>query len=122
MLKRLTLLALTLCFMLGLALAALPITAQAAPARQTTTTPTATTSTGLTAQVLASQLYLRGRPSVTGGILTVVNWGATLTVLGRNFRATWVKVMAPDGTIGWVSVFWVRLSKNVRYDSLPIVS
>jgi hypothetical protein len=114
LMNRLKLLVLTMIFILTFTVAAFPVaTAHAKNADE---------GTGLTAQVLASQLYIRGRPSVLGGVLTAVNWGTTLTVLGRNPRATWIKVVAPDGTVGWCSVFWVRLSKNVRYDSLPIVA
>ncbi len=113
--KRLNLLVLTVIFVLSFAVAAFPANSAHAANNDTGS------STGLTAQVLASQLYIRGRPSVTAGVLSAVNWGTRLTVLGRNARATWIKVVAPDKTVGWVSVFWVRLSRNVRYDSLPIV-
>jgi uncharacterized protein YgiM (DUF1202 family) len=78
-------------------------------------------STGLTALVLASQLNIRDEPSIGDNILGTTNWGETLTVLGRNPAANWYKIVAPDGTTGWVSAFWVRLSKNVARRSLPIV-
>jgi hypothetical protein len=112
--KRLNMFVLTVIFILSFVVAAFPATPTHAADTEN--------GTGLTAQVLASQLYIRGRPAITGGILARVNWGTRLTVLGRNPRATWIKVVAPDHTVGWVSVFWVRLSRNVRYDSLPIVA
>lgn len=76
----------------------------------------------MTAQVLASQLYVRTRGSLNAGILSVVNWGDRLIVLGRSRLANWAKIIAPDGTVGWVSIFWIRLQYNVAYASLPIVS
>ena len=77
---------------------------------------------GLTARVLASQLNIRERGSITAGILAEANWGDTLTVLGRNLAGTWIKVIARDGTVGWVSVFWVRLSVNIPRLSIPVTS
>ena len=76
----------------------------------------------LTAKVLASQLYIRQSGKANAGILSAVNWGDTLYVLGRNARGNFIKILAPDGTVGWVSVYWVRLSVNIPRTSIPIVS
>ncbi len=79
-------------------------------------------ASGMTATVLASQLNVRSQPRISGGWLTAVNWGDRLVVLGRNDRANWFLVVTPDGTIGWVSAFWVRMSRNVSRSSLPITT
>ena len=76
----------------------------------------------LTAMVLASQLNVREGPGINKGILEEVNWGERLVVLGRNPLANWLEVVTPDGTVGWVSAFWVRLSVNISRSSIPIVS
>ncbi len=86
-----------------------------------TPVPTFSATTPLGATVVASQLYVRAQARIGSNVLTAVNWGDKLVVLGRNSRANWLEVIAPDGTVGWVSAFWVRLSLNIPRSSLPIL-
>jgi uncharacterized protein YgiM (DUF1202 family) len=113
--KRLSILVLAATLVLGFVNmpTSATLTVQAAPAAQT----------GLTAQVLASQLFIRARPSSVAGVLSRTNWGDTLEVLGRDRTANWLKIRkVKDGTVGWVSSHWVKLSRNIARTDLPIVS
>lgn len=69
--------------------------------------PTATVNTGA--------LNIRTGPGYTNPVITYVYRNTTLTMLARNADSTWVKVIAPGNTQGWV---------NARYiwTAYPIVS
>jgi uncharacterized protein YgiM (DUF1202 family) len=68
-----------------------------APTRQTY----ATSSPSLSARVNASALRVHTAPSLTATVTTTVYRGQYLKVLARSNG--WVKVVLPDGTVGWVS-------------------
>jgi len=109
--KRLVLIALTLVFVLSFATIAMPVAAKE--------TQQAVQYTGV---VVASQLRVRSGPSNGYGIVGFANWGVKVTILGRDARASWIKVRDARGTTGWVSVFWVRISPNTRYKDIPLAN
>lgn len=56
-----------------------------------------------TALTLPTLLNVREGPSTSYAVITTVEQGTTLTVLGRNALNTWILVELPDGTQGWVT-------------------
>ncbi len=109
--KRLVLIALTLVFVLSFAAIAMPVAAKGS--QQTVQ---------YTGVILASQLRVRSGPGSFYGTVGYANWGVKVTILGRDARASWVKVRDARGTTGWVSVFWVRISPNTRYIDIPLAN
>lgn len=72
------------------------------------------------ATVITGALNVRTGPGVGFPSFTQITNGATVTLLGRNAAATWVKVALRDGRQGWVNVHF--LSTNVPVSSLPVLS
>ncbi len=72
-----------------------------------------------TAVVATGALNVRYGPGVAYGAFTVVYQGTTVTLLGRNQSATWVKIQLPNGNQGWVNATLVQAS--VPIVNLPIV-
>jgi uncharacterized protein YgiM (DUF1202 family) len=64
-------------------------------------------------------LNVRSGPSTGFPVLTQVYYGQGLTLLGRNFDATWAKVRLAGGQQGWVSVWLIQ--STVAIGGLPIV-
>jgi uncharacterized protein YgiM (DUF1202 family) len=60
--------------------------------------------------VTVKQTQLRDKPSYLGKILGPLNYGDRVTVLDQSNKA-WVKVTAPDGKQGWVSVSALNTKK-----------
>jgi hypothetical protein len=76
--------------------------------------------TGVTGRILVDGLRLRKEPNVRAEIITSIPFGTTVPVLGRNAARTFLKVDF-NGTVGWVSSGFVRLSTG-RLSALPVVS
>jgi hypothetical protein len=55
------------------------------------------------ALTLPVALNVRQGPSTAYPVITTVDQGTVLTVLGRNPLNTWISVQLPDGTQGWVT-------------------
>lgn len=72
-----------------------------------------------TAVVSTGALNVRYGPSVAYGAFTVAYQGTTVTLLGRNQAATWVKIQLPNGTQGWVNAAFLQAS--VPIINLPVV-
>lgn len=83
------------------------------PTPQPTATPAAPT-----ARVTADILNARAEPNTDSEILTKLQQGTMLPVVGRNIAGDWVLITLSDGTEAWLSADWVELS--VPIDSLPI--
>jgi uncharacterized protein YraI len=72
-----------------------------------------------TAIVVTGNLNVRSGPSPDFTILTSVPYGTTLTMVGRNYNGTWVKIRMSNGQEGWVNASYITTSAPVS--SLPIV-
>lgn len=64
-------------------------------------------------------LNVRSGPAVIYNVLEIVEQGAQLEVLGRNYYATWVQVRTPSGIVGWVNGYYIYT--GVPIYNLPIV-
>lgn len=82
-------------------------------------TPRPTRPGGFRATVLADRLRVRGGPGTDYPILTRVEQGGEVAVHGQAGGCAWLRVTAPDGTIGWVSADPELLDLGVPCASLP---
>jgi uncharacterized protein YgiM (DUF1202 family) len=94
---------------------ALPITGDADTSVSTPTTPTTQVHLGL---VVTGRLNVRSGPDPFASVLTIVDKGTVLNLLGRNTSGTWAQVRAPNGVTGWVNSGYVRSNGVVK--TLPI--
>lgn len=74
----------------------------------------------LSASVNTAFLNLRSGPGANFDILRKLARGQTMTLQGRNADGRWVRVVLPDGLVGWVSARY--LSMSISAASLPLVS
>lgn len=72
-----------------------------------------------TGVVIAGSLNVRTGPGVEYPAFTTISNGATVSLLGRNAAATWVKVILVDGRQGWVNASY--LSTSIPVINLPVV-
>ncbi len=72
-----------------------------------------------TGLITAGTANLRAAPSLTGAIITTLNQGTFVSVLGRSADSQWLKVSA-SGVTGWVGGGVVAV--NVPISSLPVAS
>jgi uncharacterized protein YraI len=78
--------------------------------------PTPIPATSGTATVNIYRLNVRQGPGTSYGIITTLNRGDVLQLAGyRNAAATWIKVILPNGTQGWLSAVYT-------ITSIPIVN
>ncbi|MCB9419020.1 MAG: SH3 domain-containing protein [Ardenticatenaceae bacterium] len=78
--------------------------------------PTPIPATTGTATVNIYRLNVRQGPGTNYGIITTLNRGDVLQLAGyRNAAATWIKVILPNGTQGWLSAVYT-------ITSIPIVN
>ncbi|MFW6098153.1 MAG: SH3 domain-containing protein, partial [Chloroflexota bacterium] len=68
--------------------------------------------------VNTGRLNVRSGPSIDYRVLTVIDHGTSVTITHRNAASTWVRVILPNGTRGWVNASY--LQTNVNIGSLPI--
>lgn len=85
-----------------------------------TTPPPPSTPTGATGTVITGALNVRTGPDVSFPAFTTISNGATVTLLGRNAAATWIKVILQDGRQGWVNASFVTTSVPVI--NLPVLN
>ncbi len=85
-----------------------------------TTPPSPQPPSGATGTVITGALNVRVGPGVTHTAFTQITNGTTVTLLGRNDSATWVKVILRDGRQGWVNASF--LSTSVPVSSLPVIN
>lgn len=57
---------------------------------------------------------IRNSPDPNGQIVATAPLGTPVTLLGRNFNATWAQVRLPNGTTGWVEASGVSGTVPVR--------
>jgi uncharacterized protein YraI len=84
----------------------------------TTPSPAPTTSTGVIQN--AYYVNVRSGAGVAYPVITAVTTGTSVTLLGRNGSATWVKLRLPNGTQGWMNAYYV--SNSAAFASLPVLS
>lgn len=62
-----------------------------------------------------AQVNIRALPEVSSQVLQIVNFGVALTVVGKNEDGSWLAVQVPQDptVIGWVSVQFVNISKDL---------
>ena len=65
-----------------------------------------------------AHLNVRGGPGISYNILTVISRGTQVTLTHRNAAGTWVRVILPNGTQGWVNASYVQTTVNIS--NLPI--
>jgi len=70
--------------------------------------------------VPGARLNMRQGPAVSNDIIRVLGQGETVTLLGRNAAATWVKVATSNNVQGWV--YAPLLQTSVPVANLPIVT
>jgi uncharacterized protein YgiM (DUF1202 family) len=102
-----------------LALAGLLGLAQAETAQAATSQSSAQSSGHPTAVIATGALNVRSGPGITFNRTAVVYQGTTVTLLGRNQSATWVKIQMANGHQGWVNVAYTFPS--VAVVNLPVV-
>jgi uncharacterized protein YgiM (DUF1202 family) len=71
-----------------------------------------------TAVVATGALNVRSGPGVSYSVVTVISYGQTVTLIGRNSNATWAQIRLANGTVGWVNASLLQLS--VALSSLPV--
>ncbi len=91
----------------NVAIASLPIADTTVPAP----TGSGTVATGA--------LNIRTGPGVGYAVVTAVNQGTVVTLLGRNGDSSWVKVRLSNGTQGWANAS--LLTVNIAVSSLPVL-
>jgi uncharacterized protein YgiM (DUF1202 family) len=75
---------------------------------------------GVPTAVVINCLYLnvRSGPGVSNGVVTVIQVGTTVSLLGRNSSSTWARIQLTNGTTGWVNAGY--LNPSVSISSLPV--
>lgn len=81
---------------------ATPTPSATPPVAAITPTPTPTRA-GNTAAITVSALNVRRGPDTQYPVITTVQRGETVTVLGQDSTGTWLRVRLSDGIEGWVS-------------------
>jgi uncharacterized protein YraI len=76
--------------------------------------------TGPTATVNTGALNIRSGPAATFTVVTSVQRGAIMNLIGRNADASWVQVRLSSGLQGWVNSRYIIA--NVNLSTLPITS
>lgn len=68
----------------------------------------AATSAGASALVATGRLNMRSSPDPYATVLTILDRGTTVTLIGRNTSGTWVQAKLSNGTIGWLKTAYLR--------------
>lgn len=68
--------------------------------------------------VNTAYLNVRNGPGINYDVITVISRGTTVTLTQRNAAGTWVRVILPGGTQGWVNASYLQTSVSIS--SLPI--
>ena len=73
-----------------------------------------------TAVVTTPKLNVRSGPYWTYSVVTVIEQGEVVTLLGRNYYGTWAKIRLTNGVEGWVNV--LHLYAEIDWMDLPLVT
>jgi uncharacterized protein YgiM (DUF1202 family) len=73
---------------------------------------------GPSALVTTGYLNVRFGPAATFGIITRVQQGTTVLLLGRNASGSWAQIQIIGGAVGWVNANYIRPS--VPLNTLPV--
>lgn len=95
-----------------------PPTATPSPSPRPTATATVTPTPIPEAAVGQILTNLRSGPAVGFAILTEVDAGTPLEVLGRSADEEWFKVRTPGGQIGWM--YYLPIQINIPVELIPI--
>jgi len=95
------------------------VPASVTPVPEASATLTPTQSRDDLAKITADVLNVRQGPGTGHAILTTVEGGSTVTVLGTNEAGAWLQVRVPDGTVGWVSRAYTDFSGTVSVVPAP---
>lgn len=74
---------------------------------------------GVTATVTTPKLNVRSGPGPGYAVITTVDQGTQVVLLGRNASSSWAKIHLPSGTEGWASTFY--LASPVSFSTLPVI-
>ena len=80
--------------------------------------PASAQGTAASASVNAYYLNVRSGPGVGFGVVGTLGQGDGVSMIGRNFDASWVEIVLPVGTRGWVNAGW--LTPSIPVINLPI--
>ena len=80
-----------------------------------------TTAQTATAVVNTGALNVRTGPGLSYGVVTVLNQGNVMTLLGRNADSSWAYVQTATAVIGWVNASSEYITPSVAINTLPIV-
>lgn len=75
-----------------------------------------------TATVVTGQLNVRSGPGVTYNVLTSINQGNVVNLLGRNSDSTWAYIQTATAVVGWVNASSDYITPSVAISSLPVVT
>lgn len=75
-----------------------------------------------TAVIVAGQLNVRSGPGTTYGVVTTVNQGNVVNLLGRNSDSTWAYIQTATAILGWVNASSDYINPSVAISSLPVVN
>ncbi|MCC6614712.1 MAG: SH3 domain-containing protein [Anaerolineae bacterium] len=80
--------------------------------------PVSAQGTAASGRVNAYYLNVRTGPGAGYGIVGTLGQGDGVSMVGRNFDASWVEIVLPVGTHGWVNAGW--LIPSIPVINLPI--
>lgn len=75
-----------------------------------------------TAVVATGQLNVRSGPGITYSVVTTVNQGATVTLLGRNADSSWAYIQTAATVRGWVNASATYITPSVAINTLPVTT
>ncbi len=81
------------------------------PVSDTPVTPAVVPTGSITGALNAN---IRSNPDPNGQVIATAPLGTAITLLGRNYNATWVQIRLPSGTTGWVESTAVAGTVPVR--------
>jgi hypothetical protein len=93
-------------------LAPVSVSTTATATAQAAGTPTPASPTGVTA-VVHQAPYVRSGPGIDYPILSNLQDGMVVSVIGRTPDGSWLKVQAPSGVLGWSGALYLTPSGGV---------
>lgn len=75
-----------------------------------------------TAVIATGALNVRSGPGITYSVVTVVNQGSVVNLLGRNADSSWAYVQTAAAKLGWVNASSSYITPSVAISSLDVVT